>query len=188
MTTKVTNQSNSPIPAGIFSGIEAFHANGENWVLAYGTAYRYNDAPTPVKQQIQKAFMNDKQSLAYLAKMGIVKASEVFDTWYRCVVGGLDHVPDFGKMFTPDAYNNMCTDTNCHHRGRLCGRASALKNYEVETIAMLERGESMEQTAQHLFITQRGIKSRVEKLKEKLECPNMAALMCKTAQLGISNY
>jgi DNA-binding CsgD family transcriptional regulator len=185
METKVTKLNHSPIPAGMFSGIEAFWYAGEKWVIAHGVTYRYNEAPTVVKSIIQKAFMHDKQSLAYMAKMGLRKANEIFDTWYRCVVGGLDHVPDFAQKFTPDAYNNMCDNMQCPHRGRLCGRASAIKNYEVETIAMLERGESMEQTAQHLFITQRGIKSRVEKLKEKLDCPNMAALMCKTAQLGI---
>jgi hypothetical protein len=185
MTTKVTNSNTSPIPAGIFSGIEAFWHADEKWVIAHGTTYRYNEAPTAVKAIIQKAFINDKQSLAYMAKMGLRKANDIFDTWFKCVVGGLDHIPDFGKKLTPDAYNNMCADMHCPHRGRLCGRATALKNYEVETLAELAHGNSMEATSDHLFMTRTGIRNRVDKAKEKLHAPNMAALMFRTAQLGI---
>lgn len=185
METKLTNKSNSPIPAGIFYGIEAFWHNDEKWVIAHGTTYRYNEAPTAVKSTIQREFMADKQSLAYMAKMGLRKANEIFDTWYRCVVGGLDSVPDFDKRFTPDAYNNMCADMQCPHRGRLCGRATALKNYEVETLAELAHGNSMEATSDHLFLTRTGIRNRVDKTKEKLHVTNMASLMARTAQLGI---
>jgi DNA-binding CsgD family transcriptional regulator len=185
MSTKVTNSDRSPIPAGIFSGIEAFWCDNEKWVIAHGTTYRYNEAPTVVKSTIQKAFMADKQSLAYMAKMGLRKANEIFDTWFKCVVGGLDSVADFDRRFTPDAYNNMCADTNCPHRGRLCGRASALRNYEVETLAQLATGNSMKTTSEHLFITRPGIRSRVDQVKEKLNAPNMAALMHRAAELGI---
>lgn len=174
------------IPAGIFSGIEAFWHEGEKWVIANGTVQRFHEAPSTVQQPIWRAFTNDKQSLAYLSKMGLTKASETFDKWYRCVIGGIDHVPDILKdKFSPDAYNNMCADHACPHRGRLCGLASGLKSRDVETLAILEHGESMERAAQHLFITPRGVKSRVEKMKEKLNAPNMGALMAIAAQLGI---
>ena len=73
----------------------------------------------------------------------------------------------------------------CPHRGRLCSCATGLKNYEVETLAALEFGESMENAASHLCVSMHTIKSRVEKMKEKLHAPNMAALMAITANLGI---
>lgn len=175
------------IPAGIFSpGFEAFWHEDEKWVLANGHRMRFKECDSSIRQPIWNAFLNDKQSLAYIAKMGIKKASEVFDTWYRCVIGGLDHVPDFlNDKLTPDAYNNLCGDFACPHRGRLCSRASGLKNYEVQTLFALKNGESLERTASFLCVSLPGMKSRVEKIKEKLEVPNMAALMARTAEFGI---
>lgn len=174
------------IPAGIFSGIEAFWHNGEKWVIANGTVFRYNEAPTLVKSSIQRAFLADKQSRAYLSKIGITSASETFDRWYRCVVGGLDHTPDFlNNKLTADAYNNMCADHSCIHRGRLCSRATGLKNYEVETLSALKQGESLERTAAVCCVSLPGMKSRVEKIKEKWNVTNMAALMATATQLGI---
>lgn len=181
---QITRQPN--IPAGLFSGTEAFWHEGEKWVLTNGTRKPFHECDSSIQQPIWKAFMADKHSLAYIAKMGISKASEVFDTWYRCVVGGLDHVPDFlNEKFTPDAFNNLCCDFSCPHRGRLCSRATGLKNYEVETIAALKQGESLEQTASHIFVSLPGMKSRVEKIKIKLNVSNMAQLMARTAELGI---
>jgi len=186
MDSKVTKTDKSPIPAGIFSGIEAFYHEGEKWVIAHGTTYRFHEAPSTIQQQIWKAFTADKQSLAYIAKMGITKASETFETWYRCVIGGLDSVPDIlNGQLTADAYNNMCSDMNCPHRGRLCSCAVGLKNYEVATIAALKNGESLERTASQLCVSLPGMKSRVEKIKEKLHVPNMAALMAFSATIGI---
>lgn len=186
MDTKLTKTDNSPIPAGIFSGIEALYHEGEKWVIANGTTQRFHESPSSIQQPIWKAFMSDKQSLAYLAKMGITKASEAFDWWYKCVIGGLDHIPDLlnGKLI-PDAYNNMCGDFQCAHRGRLCSRATGLKNYEVETLAALKTGESIERAASLLCISHNGLKSRIEKIKEKLHVPNMAALMAKSSAFGI---
>lgn len=185
MDTNLVKTSRSPIPAGIFSGIEAFWFENEKWVLYNGTKYRYNEAPTNVKAIIQKEFMNDKKSLSYIKKIGITAASEVFDTWYRCVVGGLDSTPDFGKKFIPDSYNNMCSDMNCHHRGKLCSRDMGLKNYEVVTLIALKRGESMEQTAQKICVSLPGMKSRVEKIKTKMNVSNMASLIAIATEIGI---
>jgi len=185
MSTKLEISSNSQIHAGIFSGIEAFYFEGEKWVIANGSVKRFHECDSSIQQPIWKAFMADKQSMAYIAKLGITKASEVFERWYRCVVGGLDSVPDFGIRFTPDAFNNLCTDHKCPHRGLLCSRATGLKNYEVETISELKRGESVERASHRLFISPRGMKSRVEKIKEKMNVPNMAALMVTATQLGI---
>lgn len=183
--TKVINSEQKTIPAGILHGIEAFYYEGEKWVIANGSVKSFHECDSTIQQPIWRAFLSDKKSLAYIAKMGITKASEVFDTWYRCVVGGLDHIPDFGARFTPDAYNNMCADTHCSHRGQLCSCAVGLKNYEVETLAALKHGESLQQTAPRLCVSLPGMKSRIERIKEKLQVPNMAALMVKTTELGI---
>lgn len=183
--TKVINSEQKTILAGILHGIEAFYYEGEKWVIANGSVKRFHECNSTVQQPIWRAFRKDEKSLAYIAKMGITKASEVFETWYRCVVGGLDHVPDFGHVLIPDAYNNMCADTHCPHRGHLCSCEVGLKNYEVETLAALKNGESLEQTAPKLCVSLPGMKSRVERIKEKLHVPNMAALMVRTTELGI---
>lgn len=187
MEAKLTKTDKSPIPAGMFGeGIEAFWYEGEKWVIANGAISRYNEAPTHAKATIQRAFMNDTQSLNYMAKMGLRNANEIFDTWYRCVVGGLDHVADFSaNTFTPDAFNNLCAETNCLHRGQLCGRASALRSYEVETIRSLMQGKSMEQASESLFVSLPAVKSRVAKLHEKLGVTNTAAMVTRAAEIGI---
>lgn len=187
MRAKLQFSDKSPIPAGLFGeGIEAFWHDGEKWVIVAGVRYLYNDSPTHAKATIQREFMNDRYSLSYMStRMGLKKANEMFDTWYRCVVGGLDHVPDFANKFTPDAFNNMCHDTGCKHRGCFCGRQTALKNYEVETLAQLSMGNSMEKTSRQLYITRTGIRNRVDRTKEKLQANNMAELMHRAAQLGI---
>lgn len=181
---QITRANN--IPAGIFSGIEAFYHEGQKWVIANGSTNRFHDCDSSVQQPIWKAFLNDKQSLAYLSRIGVKKASEAFDRWYQCVIGGLDHVPDFhNDKLTPDAYNNLCADMQCPHRGRLCSRATGLKNYEVETLVALKHGKSIEDTASDLCISFPGMRSRVEKIKEKLNVSNMAALMAVTVEIGI---
>jgi len=186
MDTKVTKTDKSPIPAGIFSGIEAFYHEGEKWVIAHGTTYSFHEAPSTIQQQVWKAFTADKKSLAYLTKMGLTKHREVFERWYKCVIGGLDSIPDLvDDKLTPDAYNNMCSDLHCPHRGRLCSCITGLKNYEVATIVALRNGESMERAASKLCVSLPGMKSRVEKIKEKLQVPNMAALMAFSANIGI---
>jgi len=129
--------------------------------------------------------MADKQSLAYIAKIGITKASEVFDRWYRCVVGGLDHVPDFDFKFTPDAYNNMCTDHSCPLRGRLCSRAAGLKNYEVETIIALKSAKNMDQVANTVHVSLPAIKSRVAIMREKMNVTTTVGIIARAAEFGI---
>lgn len=176
----------SPIPAGIFSGIEAFWYEGEKWVIAHGTTYRFHEAPSTIQQPIWKAFFNDKKSLAYLAKIGLSKHSEVFDRWYRCVVGGLDHVPDFqNDKLTPDAYNNMCGDLQCPHRGRLCSREAGLKNIEVETLTALKTAKNMNQAAEAVHISLPAMKSRIAKMHFNLDVPNTVVLMAIAGELGI---
>lgn len=178
--------SGQNVPAGIFSGTEAFWFEGEKWVIAHGTTKRFDECDSSTQDPIWRAFNSDEISLAYLAKIGVTKPSEIFDRWYQCVVGGLDHVPDFvnGKL-TPDAYNNMCHDTQCAHRGRLCSRASGLKNIEVETITALKSARNMEQAAKAIHISLPAIKSRIAIMHEKFNVTNSVAMMARAAELGI---
>ena len=186
MVKLVFNPKQQLVPAGLIMGIEAFWYNSEKWVIANGTTSRFEDASPSVQQAIAKAFQQDTESIAYLAKMGYTKFTETFEKWYQCVVGGLDNIPDFdnGKL-KADAFNNMCHDQNCPHRGRLCSRASGLKDYEVETLSALKLGESIPQTAKRLCISEAGMKSRLNIIKGKLHAPNMASLMAKSVELGI---
>jgi len=186
MAKLVFNPRMQRVPAGLITGIEAFWYNSEKWVIANGTTSRFVDAPPVIQQTIAKAFQQDAESIAYLSKMGLTRFTETFDRWYQCVVGGLDNVPDFENgTLKSDAYNNMCIDSNCPHRGKLCSRALALKNYEIETIVALKQGHNLEITASQLCISLPGMKSRVEKIKETLHVPNMAALMAYAAEIGI---
>lgn len=186
MTAKLQISSKSPIPAGIFSGIEAFWYNDEKWVIAHGEVRRFDECDSSIQQPIWKAFLNDKQSLGYLSKIGIKKASESFDRWFRCVVGGLDAIPDvLNDKFTPDTFVNTCADNHCPHRGKLCSCAAGLLNYEVETIAALQTARNMQHAAESIHISLPAIKSRIEKLHIKLDVNNSIAMMHRAAQLGI---
>ena len=188
MTAKVIKTDQLPIPAGLIGdGIEGFYFEQKKMVIVNGSVFEYNNAPTEAKIAIQRAFANDRESLAYMAtKMNIKSANEMFDWWYRCVIGGLDHVADIrNEKLTPDAYNNTCTDTTCRHRGLFCSRASGIRSHEVETIMMLKEGKSMETAAGELCVTLPAVKSRVEKLKEKFNAPNVVALVAIGTQMGI---
>ena len=187
METKLPKKNKlAIIPAGIIEGTEPFWFDNEKWVIHEYEIMRYHESPGSVQRMIANAFMNDKKSRSYLKKIGVVGFTEAFEWWYKCVIGGLDHIPDFlnGK-FTPDAYNNLCTDYDCPHRGRFCSLATGLKSHEVKTIRELKKGKSIAATASDLHVSTAGIKSRVENIKVKLETPNMASMMAKAAELGI---
>jgi hypothetical protein len=188
MSTNVQKTMKSPISKALFgNGIEPFYYEREKWVLAGGSVIRFHEADSQIQQPIWHAFRSDKQSLAYICtKMGIKAATETFETWYRCVVGGIDRVADLNDgKFTPDAFNNLCTETDCPHRGKLCGRAVGLKSDDVKTIRQLMAGKSMEQAAESLFISLPAVKSRVAKLHEKLGVTNTTAMVTRAASIGI---
>ncbi|WP_372648229.1 hypothetical protein [Draconibacterium sp.] len=187
METKLLkNRKIGIIPAGIVDGTEPFWFNNEKWVLHNGMAMKFDEAPGAVQRMIADACRNDKRSLSIIHKMGAKGFTAEFETWYKCVVGGLDAVPDFkdGK-FTPDAYNNVCNDYDCPMRGKLCSVATGLRSHDVKTIIALKRGKSIAATADDLCISTAGMKSRVEKLKEQLGAPNMASLMARATEIGI---
>lgn len=188
MNANVIKSNKLPIPAGLIGeGIEAFWFEGEKWVNCQGACYRYNDAPTHAKAAIQHEFQNDRRSLTYMAKhMGLKYAGEMFDTWYRCIVGGIDDIPDFGVgKFTPDTFNNLCTKAECEHRGKFCGRESGIGIRELETIRHLKQGKNFEQAAADSYITIYGLKSRVEKLREMFGAANTTELISITSKFGI---
>ncbi len=189
METNVLKRDKQAIvPAGIFEGTEAFWLNNEKWVLHNGKVQRFVDAPGKIQRMIAEAFLNDTRSRAYLRKTGITQFRQAFDMWYKCVVGGLDYVPDFvydtGIKMNPDAFNNTCAES-CIHRGKFCSCKAALKNYEVDTILALKLGQTIEETAKMLYVSVPGLKSRIEKIKEKLGASNMASLIAKASALGI---
>lgn len=187
METKVNQKNDSKkLPAGILEGTEAFWYNDEKWVIHEGQVMRFIEAPVKIQNMIALAFLKDEKSRAYLEKIGYTAFSKAMDRWYKCVIGALDEMPDFinGK-FTPDVFNHTCTDYDCPHRGKFCSLKPGLKNYEIQTIKALQKGETIEETAGKLFISVSGLKSRIENIKEKLGATNMASLISKAAAFGI---
>jgi hypothetical protein len=189
MRTKLVKKNQlAIIPFGVIEGIEPFWFNNEKWVLIdQNFPIRFHEASGKTQRSIANACRNDKRSLAYINKqMGISGISREFDTWYKCVVGGLDHTPDLLKgKFTPDVYNNLCEDYNCQHRGRLCGVACGLRSHHVQAICALKKGKSVAATANDLCISTAGLKSRIEVIKIKLDTPNIAAMMAKAVEIGV---
>lgn len=191
MSTKVQQKTTpNPIslPAGLIFGKEGIWHNNEKWVIIDGTTSRFVEAPTKVQNLFVSLFMKDTRSRNYLKKeMKITEFQQAFDTWFKCVLGGLDSTPDISadEKLVPDSYNNMCQDYTCPHRGKLCSVRTGLKNYEVETILVLESGKTFEQAADALFLSLPGLKSRVEKIKEKLGAVNVANMVAIAAKRGI---
>lgn len=174
------------IPAGILEGTEAFWFDNEKWLIHNGEAMKFKDAPIKLRNMIVYLFKCDVQSRAYLTKIGVKAFSESFEMWYKCVIGGIDETPDFGcGRLQPDAFNNNCKDYDCPHRGRFCSLAIGLKYFEVSTIAALKAGFTETQTAQMLCVSEAGLKSRIEKIKEKLGATNMASMIARGVELGI---
>jgi DNA-binding CsgD family transcriptional regulator len=190
MKTNLAQKNKRPfIPAGILKGIESFfdEASQQQWVIIDGHSMPFSDAPGKIQRLFADAFMADKKSQDYLKrKMGITTFREGFEKWLKCKAGGLDYTPDFvhGK-FVADKYNNACTDYACPHRGKFCSLGPVLKNYEVATIAALKGGFTIEQTATLLYISPAALKSRLERMKEKLHARNMASMMARAVELGI---
>jgi hypothetical protein len=187
METKLGQKNNiNTIPAGIFEGIEAFWHAGEKWLMMDGTKMRFDAAPLKLRNMIANQFLGDKPSQEILRKQGITAFSAAFDMWYRCVIGALDSTPDFiNGHFTADSFNYACDDQVCQFRGKLCGRASGLNSIDVQTLTALKRGDNFRQTAASLYVSEPGLKSRVTKLRQKLEARNIAALTARAAEIGI---
>lgn len=187
MRTNVDQKNvGAKLPAGIVEGTEAFWFENEKWLIHQGMAMHFNQAPTKIQNMVVEIFRYDTKSRELLEKEGLTKFSEQFDRWYKCVIGALDETPDFTNgNLNADAYNHACADYSCQLRGKLCSISTGLKNYEIETIVALKKGESFKQTADKLCISLAGLKSRIEKIKEKLGATNMASLIAIATQIGI---
>ena len=182
----IKNEAGAKLPAGIIEGTEGFWYNEEKWIIHEGAAMLFTQAPTRIQNMVVDVFSRDKRSQHYLLSQGLCKFSEQFDRWYHCVIGALDEAPDFvNGNLNADAYNHSCTDYSCPLRGKLCSIATGLKNYESETIAELKKGLTIEETAYKLHISVAGLKSRIEKIKEKLGAKNMAHMIAIATELGI---
>ena len=190
METKLVKRNRTAlIPAGILKGIESFFDEDtqKSWVIFNGKAMPFSEAPGWVQRLFAKAFMNDLWSRNYLkTKMNITAFSEGFEKWLKCRAGGLDNVPDFNQgSFVADGYNNACKDYNCPHRGKFCSLKAGLNSIEEETIRVLQEGNTIQEAAKILIISVLGLKSRIEKIKEKLDASNMASMIAKASKLGI---
>lgn len=188
MKTKVMIATNiHKLPAGIIEGTEAFWFDNEKWVIHNGQAMRFEAAPGEVQRLIANAFLADMTGRKYIReKMKITAFSAGFDAWYKCRIGALDETPDFkdGNL-TADAYNHACRDNNCPHRGGLCSLTPGLRNYEVQTLQAIKRGETIEQMSASLHTSIPGLKSRITKMREKLGASNMASMVAKAVEFGI---
>lgn len=170
------------------TGIEPFFLNGEKWVAHQGLYIRFHEAAPRVQRKIVSLFWEDDRSQRYFDKIEVNGFQSRFEMWYKCVVGGLDDEPDVdrkGKL-NPDAYNNLCQDGTCPHRGKLCGQRSNIKREDIEVISLMEQGLTVEQTADQLCLSVPGVKSRIEKAKEKLHARTAAQLVGNAVKLGIN--
>ena len=187
--TKVNEnlETRKNIIARMMKGIEPFYINGEKWVDAFGRKVRFYEADEAIQSEIRRCYENDERSHNYMKRvLGITNEEEQFETWYKCVVGGLDQEPDIiNGVFNPDKFNNLCFESICSHRGKFCGTRSGLKDYEVETLTLLKQGHTIEQGAQKIHVSVPGFKSRIDNLKIRLDAANMAALISIASDLGI---
>lgn len=175
------------LPAGIITGIEAFVYNNLKYLNIEGVKVRFHNAPGSIQQVFAKAFMSDNKFKNWIKTIGITTFNEGFEKWFFCKFGAYDNSPDLiNETLCPDKYNSACTNTKCEMRGIMCGKMGfALKNYEVETIKELQKGNTCEEAAKTLYISIPGMKSRIQHLKEKTGARNTAHLIALATSLGV---
>lgn len=185
-TNVMEKNQEKKLPAGLFEGTEAFWYDNEKWLIHNGEIMRFTDAPTRIQDMVANLFLTDEPAKRYLRRIGVTAFSAAFDMWYKCKIGALDECPDFvdGNL-NADAYNHACSDMNCPHRGKFCSLGPGLRNYEIKTIQALKKGETIERTAAALCVSVAGLKSRIEKMKDKLAATNMASLIARASEYGI---
>ena len=182
METKVVN-----FLKGDTEHAEAIYTNGVKYLRYNGETKPLEDFPISIQIAVFNIFLKDTESQQRLRKMGLITTMQQFEQWYKCVVGGLDTIPDFTNwsQLKADAFNNTCTDEHCHFRGKSCGRAMGLNSIEVETIRCFSKGHTIAQVAKEQFVTQAAIKSRINTIHDKTRSRNMAELMAITARAGV---
>lgn len=187
-TNVVINGENSKLPAGLFIGTEVFVKDREIYAIYQGRCLPFENLPSMEKRVFLDEYLTDKNGQKFIKeKLGVAGFESGFKQWLYCKFGALDGEPDFfnGKI-TPDAFNSACYRKSCPGRGVFCGRSSGLKSRDVETLNEFIAGNSVKQMAGHLNLSDSAVKSRMEKLKERMEVPNSAALAAKVVGLGIN--
>jgi len=175
------------IPAGITTGTEAFYIDGVKWLIHNGESKPFDQFPSKIQNAIVEVFKNDLESRSMLFKMGFKGFSEQFENWYKCVVGGLDSIPDFSnwEQLSADVFANTCPEKDCPMRGKLCGRKVGLNYSEVARIRSFAEGHTIIEVAHEHFITEAAVKSSIERIHMKMNTRNMAQTIAVCGQMGI---
>lgn len=189
MTKLTKNQTSSNIPAGIFEGIELFAQNGKMFAIDNGTVMPFDDLPESIKKEFWWIFSLDRTAQSFIKKeFHLAGEKEQFTQWLFCKFGSCDGTPDLlDGTVNYDSFNSACKRTKCSGRGKICGDKYALKDYEVETLALLVSGHTLSTMSNDLLRSVDAIKSRIEKLKIKLNCRNVAQLASIITSLGINS-
>ena len=181
--------TNVCIPAGILNQFEAFGHQQKTFSINEGRVLKPSQFPIHIDQLMFDEYKHDKPAHASLRRMNIPGVRSGFEQYKFCKYGGFDTTPDYNpntKQLTPDYFNNACTSTTCQERGKLCGVASAISCDDYNTLKTVTAGFSTKAAAHHLHLSYTGMKSRIEKLKRKLNATNVTELSARAAQLGIT--
>ncbi|WP_294141638.1 LuxR C-terminal-related transcriptional regulator [uncultured Sanguibacteroides sp.] len=186
-TNVVIDEGNNKFPAGLFTGTEVFVKGYEIYAMHQGQCLLFQNLPSMEKRLFVDQYIMDKEGQRFIRDiLGITGFESGFKRWLFCKFGSLDGDPDcIDGRITPDQYNSACLKINCPGRGIFCGQSSGLKSRDVETLHEFVAGYPVKQIADHLSLSKAAVKSRVERLKEKLSASNGAALAAKAVVLGI---
>lgn len=188
MTTKVQKKYDGAIPQWLIDGgVEVFSHDGKTFLMIDNARVLFDNAPAEYRKFFEDVFQNDKQGRYYIRTVfGITQTDEAFNRWLFCKFGGIDKASDLlGEELIPDAYNNVCTSTNCPLRGKLCGTSSHLSSSDINTLKVLEEGKTIKEAALRLYLSVPGLKSRITTLREKTGARNMAQLISGYAGLSM---
>lgn len=186
-TNVIIYAGTNKLPAGLFKGTEIFVEDYEIYAMYQGQCMAFENLPSMEKRAFLNEYLLDKEGQKFIKeKLGVTGFESGFKQWLYCKFGAMDGEPDLlnGKI-TPDKFNSACHRKDCPGRGVFCGQASGLKSHDVETLHEVVTGYPVKQIADHLNLSDAAVKSRIEKLKERMEVPNTAALAAKSAGLGI---
>lgn len=189
METNVDYSKVTPkIPAGIFNGTEIFAANGTIYAMYHGNRLLFEELPSLEKRSFIADYIADKEAQKFIRDtFGITGFESGFKQWLFCKFGSLDGEPDsIDGRITPDKFNSACTRTDCPGRGKVCGKVSGLKGYEVATLQQVVAGRNTKEAADNLHVSVPGMKSRIIKLKSRFAAANIVVLAAKAVDMGIT--
>lgn len=157
------------------------------FALYQGKRIHFTELPSMEKRNFIDLYLSDKEGQRFIRDhFGITGFESAFKKWLFCKFGSLDGSPDMvDSRATPDTYNSACHRASCPGRGKFCGQASGVKDFEAATLKKIIAGKTTSEIANELNISHAAVKSRVEKLKIKFNAPNMAALAACAVEIGI---